>query len=455
MDIGGLGGAGGSKEIASFEFDDLLKTYDHFAHPIAEVTIDGQDFGDNKSGLSISNIRVELSCGFEASLASFSIYNVFDDQSAQFRYDSVKQYVQLGSTVVIYLGYKDTPREVFRGFIAKVNFQYERDEMPAIMVTALDVKGIMMSNRYSKQLKAKSFSGAIKEILNQAPYSEMISPEALQAAAAGGLGGAGALAGAASAAGGAKPADNTHSITKLSVSNTPDAKDETPGAGAGGAGGGLGGGGLGGAGGAQPSADGRIVQTEDTYTVEMVGESDYEFTIKAAKRFNFEFFILGGELIFRPAKSDTSTLMVLSPATMVQSIDLEYDITGLVGSVTVRNVNAGQGKIISSNKSNKNKIGNKAKQMISGLKKVYIDPTVDSKNDADYRANYLLEDMAYRFGTVQLDIVGLPELVPGKFIKLNGMGKNVDNKYYIVSTTHTMDRDGSYNTRIIGKAAEV
>ena len=37
-------------------------------------------------------------------------------------------------------------------------------------------------------------------------------------------------------------------------------------------------------------------------TVEMVAESDYEFVVKAAKKYNYEFFVSGGNVYFRKAK---------------------------------------------------------------------------------------------------------------------------------------------------------
>ncbi len=421
----------------SYQFEDLKKEYGNFASPVAEVLIDGEPLGENDYGISISDLRIEETCGFEASIASYMMYNVFDDVATQYRYKAVKKYIQLGSVVVIYMGYDAAVREVFRGFIAKVNFVYDEDDIPGIRITAMDLKGIMMANSYSKQFKAQSYSGAVKEIFRNEPYSAMLSQNAqnaMQDSPGGSVGGGGSLP-----AGGSDKADDSTAgvmITDATIEDTPDASQSQQGGGGGG-------------------EENSNRQSESTYTVEMVGESDYEFIVKAAKKFNFEFYILGGRMVFRKAKKDTSTLMTLSPATMLQTLDVEYDITGLVSSVEVRNVDPGKGKLLTTKKKNSNKIGSKAKNLIKNMEKVFIDPTADSKDDTGHRAEYLLEDMVYRFGTLRAGIIGLPELVPGKFIDLKDLGDTVDNTYYIMSVIHTMNKDGIFRTEIVGKAAKV
>ena len=117
----------------------------------------------------------------------------------------------------------------------------------------------------------------------------------------------------------------------------------------------------------------------------------------------------------------------------------------------------GKGKLITATKKFNNKIsqGSKAKNLVSKLEKVFIDPTASSKDDAGYRANYLIENMSYRFGTLEADILGLPELVPGRFIQIAGLGKDVANVFYLQEVIHTFASSGDFVTRIIGKAATI
>ncbi|MBQ7676748.1 MAG: hypothetical protein IJT32_00805, partial [Lachnospiraceae bacterium] len=99
--------------------------------------------------------------------------------------------------------------------------------------------------------------------------------------------------------------------------------------------------------------------------------------------------------------------------------------------------------------------GSKAKSLISGSSYVYIDPTVSAKSDADGRATYLMDDMSYRYGSLELVMHGLPEMIPGRFITISNFGSAVSNQFYVYSVQHRMLSDGSYEMKVIGKTAKM
>ena len=119
----------------------------------------------------------------------------------------------------------------------------------------------------------------------------------------------------------------------------------------------------------------------------------------------------------------------------------------------VRCLDVGKGKMISASKKNEGKISHAsmAKATRCKSKKVYIDPTTASKQDAENRLDYLMEDMVYRFGTLEVELVGIPEIVPGRFVKVAGFGADLDNLFYIQSVRHCFS-DSGYVTKITGKA---
>lgn len=380
--------------MASFVYDNLKTKYDNFKYPVAVIEINGQDISKNNADLGFSDLEVEMTCGFEASIASFRIYNCYDYEASKFQFDAVKKYVCLGSSVVIAVGYGTQAREIFRGFISRVNFTFQEGDMPAVEVTAMDVKGIMMSNNYSRQLTSTSFSDAVEEILKRTSYSRL---EANQI------------------------------ITKMDISATPDK---------------------------QQNQDSGSQKATDK-TIEMVCESDYEFVVKAAKKFNYEFFSIGGTVYFRKAKENTEVLMEAAPGTGLKGYDISYDLTGLVERVEVRGMDAGQGKSFYTEKKLPNKIskGSKAKPLLAKSKKVYIDPTVTTKKEAEYRASFLSEDISYRYGTLEADFIGLPELAPGRFIKMKDLGDVASNTFYLTTVRHIMDSERGFITKVTGKAA--
>ena len=371
-------------------YGDLLKDYEGFSDPKARIELNGKDV--SKNPIVINNIDVEISAGFEASIATFDIYSVFDRLQARFEYESVAKDVVIGATLKIYLGYAVRVREVFTGVVTRVTFAYESGGAPHITVTGMDIKGLMMAGSYSKQLKAKSYSAAVKEILEKTAYSKLQSAGIIE---------------------------------KLYITDTPD----TP----------------------PPGTPNK------NPNIEMVAESDYEFVVKAAKKFNYEFFTVGGNVYFRPAKSDSSVEINLNPDKGLFNCEVEYDITGLSETIEARGMDDGKGKVISANTKLNNKIslGSKAAGFIKGSEKIYIDPTIKSDSDATNRVKSLKETVSYRFGTFRGTTIGLPDLIPGAFIKLENMGAPVTNKFYIYSIHHRLNKNDGYLTDIVGQAASI
>ena len=384
--------------MADFEFSNLKQTYESFREPKLQVMIDGKEL-DGDANLFAKDVEVELTSGFEASIATISLVGAYDDISKSFEIKDVKKYLYLGSTVVVYMGYATTVREVFRGFIAKVHFvvpDIESVDRPSIELTCMDVKGLMMANRHSKKLKARYFSDAAKEIMEA--YSIFTDRD-----------------------------DEGNHFMEMNIDSTPD----KPGG---------------------ADVGGGDNQTSDR-RVEMVEESDYDFLVKAAKRYNFDFFAVGKTLYFIEAKKNTTPLIVLKPKSGIVTMDVGYDMTGLVKEVVVRNIDMSQGKYIGDKKKNSNKIslGNKAKKVVDKQTLVYIDPTTDSKEEAGYRASYLLETVGYRLGSVSAEIVGMPEIVPGRFIKLEDYGTPLNNEFYLTNVRHIYS-GGKYRTVFEGCA---
>ena len=165
---------------------------------------------------------------------------------------------------------------------------------------------------------------------------------------------------------------------------------------------------------------------------------------------------MGNTLYFIEAKKNQNPLLVLKPNSGMLNIDVGYDMTGLVKEVVVRNIDMAQGKYIGDRKKSKNKIslGNKAKPLVEKQSLVYIDPTTDSKEEAGYRASYLMETIDYRLGSVTGEFLGIPELVPGRFVTLEGFGTPVNNDFYLMNVKHIYV-DGRYRTVFEGCANSI
>lgn len=377
--------------MAVFTYEQLQGKYGYFDNPEVMIKVGNNEL-TGKNGFPVGDVVVDLTSGYEASVAEFSIYDTYNLAQNEFTFDSVKKFILLGSKVEIEMGYKKKTTLVFVGVITRVNFLYETEGIPCIRVTAMDVKGVMMAGSYARQLKATNYSDAVSEIFKKTAYNKL---------------------------------KNSGVIKKIVVQATADKQ--------------------------QVSATAGTSQTTDK-TIEMVAESDYEFVVKAGKRNNYEFYTDCGNVIFRKAKANNKILMEIAPTMGLRGFDISYDITGIVDKVIVRGMDVSKAKSIKSEKKLSNKLsqGNNAKQVISGSQKVYLDSTVSSKEDADARAASLAEKISYRYGSMTCEMIGIPILKPGYFIKLYGLGTGADNKFYLTKVRHVYDTDGRYLVTLEG-----
>lgn len=379
--------------MAAYDYNTLKEKYNDFLDPVAEITANKKEFSKNKGGYVVSDVTVELTCGYEASVASFSIYNSFDRENGKFLWEGLKDYFSLGSQITVKAGYGSNISDIFTGFVSKVNFIYGGDEIPHVEILCMDIKGVMMAGSHENQMTATNFGDSISEIFRKSVYEKMKS---------------------------------SGIFTQLSVTPTPDKNNSES-------------------------------NKESDKTIEVTGESDYEFTVRAAKRFNYEFFTDCGKVLFRKARTPEVTLMSLNTTRGVSRLSVEYDIAGQVENVQIRGMDYGNAELIASKRKLNNTISysSKAKQIISGSEKIYVDSSVKSPGDADYRLENAIERITYGFGLMHCKCTGIPELKPGNFIEIEGMGQPPSNKFYLAEVKHSIDDEEGFVTELTGKTDRI
>ncbi len=379
-------------------FDSLQNKYGGFGLPQVQVAVNGKKFKDKRGLAVISRVSVELSSGFEASVASFRVYNLFDTSTSQYRLKDISDSMQLGNAIEVSLGYIGQLCPVFTGFISEVHYLLEEGDVPCLEVHAMDAKGIMMAGRYAQQLTARSYGEAVREVLSRTAIEKLKSSGA---------------------------------ISSIDVEATPDDPSQNP---------------------------GQTEKLRKTHRMDMVSESDYEFIVKAAKKHNFEFYVENGRVIFRRAKRGAGTLMEIGVGKGVTGFDIGYGLTGLVGEVEVRSTDPSKSDSITAKK----KIppatispSRNARALVAGSHKVYIDPSISSPKQAGTRAESLVEEISFRLGSLDCECVGMPELRPGYYVDFVGAGAPADNHFYITDVVHELDDIKGYTTKLTGKASEV
>lgn len=375
-----------------YEFEKLREKYGSFSCPAATVTVDGKPFEANSAGMILGELTVELTCSQEASFASFRIYNCTDSKTGEFLTEQLKPYILFGSCVSIGLGYAGEKEEVFRGFIARVGFEKEEEEIPCVEVGVSDIKGMMAAFFGARHLKAADYGGAVRELLQSEVYQELGEKGLLE---------------------------------HLKVTDTPDKGS-------------------------------KINETEQK-RIQLMEESDYEFVIRAAAKFGYEFFMDLGTAYFRKARSDDTLLLELEPLGAVQSLQTYYDVRGLVKELEVRSTDDGSGDTLGAKKKYQNKLslGNKVNRIVAKTKKIHVDSSLRTKEEAAHLAESILTELSYCFGNMECECVGIPELKPGWFMGIKGFGGLCDNRFYITQVKHSLTQEQGYCTHITGQAASL
>ncbi len=199
---------------------------------------------------------------------------------------------------------------------------------------------------------------------------------------------------------------------------------------------------------------GKVQQTTElTIPFSQLGESDYDFVVRLAKRLNYSFYISLGKAYFVPVGSDRTELIEISPSMNLSRFSLETGLKNRVSRVTVvNNDETDEKKRIKSEVSRIDVLetgGTSSAAANSAIKpgmtRTISDPAAATNDAAKLLAQAELDRMSYGSVSGQAEFTGLPELLPGKFAVISGFGKGFDRSCYLTRVTHRLS-GGIYTT---------
>lgn len=357
--------------MAKYKMEDLKKKYGGFLTPYFSIKINGKDLAEGNEVI-IESVEVELTAGYESSIASIVISHIFDITTMEF-IEELEKTIKIGSEVIISLGYGKLT-QVFKGIITTSEIYSDRETPLQLMLECMDVKAIMMNSLKSELKKdMKKYSDVVKAVLKD--YNSFIDKQVI---------------------------DTTKEISM---------------------------------------------------PVEQHGQSDYEFIIDIAKKINYEFYIINGEVHFTEIGKDKTSLIELKYGDDIIEFSRSVSLNDQFIEVTVKGNNeedpskpfehtAKSIKTIGKGSKGAKEL---AKVFTKTAKKTIIDTSIGSKEEAKIRAEAELMKISLKLSKGEIKILGLPEIVPGKFITLKGLGKNFDGDYYVLKTTHKVYQ-GTYYT---------
>lgn len=162
----------------STTYAELEKKYRDFGAPTFRVFIEGVDIGE-KLGTRINYVEVELTSEYPASGASFLIIDEYVYKDTNFDSSGVYSKLDLGAKVEIELGYIVTEK-VFCGLITEISYIFDADDAPAIRVSCMDAKCLLMKAQRLEIRQEKKLSQVISDLLKGQPISAYLDSSKIE-----------------------------------------------------------------------------------------------------------------------------------------------------------------------------------------------------------------------------------------------------------------------------------
>lgn len=198
--------------------------------------------------------------------------------------------------------------------------------------------------------------------------------------------------------------------------------------------------------------DGTVVEAtgEVKAPIEQHDQSDYEFVVGLAKKLNYLFYVSAGKVYFVSYQKFTDSVLTVAPGKNLRRLRREVTLSNQVKSVTVRSHNAEDAEKPFESKAvsvaavgGGGKSGAESSKLISdSVAKVVVDNTVQSEAEAKARAEALMNETAMGFLSGEMEVPGLPPVIPGHMVTVEKVNESFNRDYFVTRVIHHMDTEG-------------
>ena len=173
---------------------------------------------------------------------------------------------------------------------------------------------------------------------------------------------------------------------------------------------------------------------------------DWKFLNLMARRYGVSLFAVDGELIFDNVASKDKAILTLSFGKGLMSFDKRVSLAHQIGKVEVwgRDVNQkaikGEASKVSVGGS-----GKSAAQLVPDLSKTVLREYSEyarTQKECTTLAQGRLDGIAMGFVSGTGTCIGIPELIPGRFIEIDGVDAKSNGSYFITKVRHLFEMNG-------------
>ncbi len=188
------------------------------------------------------------------------------------------------------------------------------------------------------------------------------------------------------------------------------------------------------------------------HPIEQNRQSDYDFVLELAKKLNYEFFAIKDTVYFREPRKITKPIITFEWGQYIMSFSREIGLHCQVAEVVVRGYDTKNHKVVEGKADKVKKAGKGTKEadsvtkLIKGAKVTIVDETITTAAEAKKRAEAELDRRSMNFVKGTGSCIGLPELIPGRYLQLKNFDPTIDNDYYITNIKHSFGDSGFTTT---------
>ena len=170
--------------------------------------------------------------------------------------------------------------------------------------------------------------------------------------------------------------------------------------------------------------------------------NDYDFIMRELideGKADREFFVVADKAYFRKPPMAATAAVTLRYGRELKSLKVDFSYLDL--KIDVTGYSTADLKPVSASKSVSSFL--EMSKVVSPTPVFTVAaPDADSRDKADVRAGQLARYWEHKNCTGQGTSVGLPMIVPGRYVKVEALESMLDNKYYITEVTHEVNEDG-------------
>ena len=180
--------------------------------------------------------------------------------------------------------------------------------------------------------------------------------------------------------------------------------------------------------------------------------SSYDFLCHLAEMCFVSFCIIDGQLLYKNLMKNSSPLLELTLGRNLMEFSKNIGFSQqIVGSVTVISTGTSDKKEVRGEATAPSRYGGSGEtgaekwKALGGMNKDIIMNFLKSADECKVIAQNVLDGMSLGFVQGSGRCLGIPELIPGRFIKLSGLDKETNGSYFVTEVKHTFTESGFFS----------